>query len=181
VLPRLQELAGAAKAAKIVFVKVDLCDANNVERLFASEKCACVSSARAVLSDSHNDASISRFDAVIHFAGLKAVGEVRAPTGLRRSLVSGSTRSSLPFPFEGKERDPLFLSTDSGWLAQSVAKPLLYYSNNIGSTTVLLAAMAKHGCKTLVFSSSATVYGEPASVPITEAFPLSATNPYGRT
>ncbi len=76
--------------------------------------------------------------AVIHFAGLKAVGE-------------------------------------------SVAKPMEYYYNNIGSTLVLTQTMAKYGCKKIVFSSSATVYGDPATVPITEDFPLSTTNPYGST
>ncbi|KAL1187231.1 hypothetical protein V6Z11_A01G235600 [Gossypium hirsutum] len=79
-----------------------------------------------------------RFDAVIHFAGLKAVGE-------------------------------------------SVSKPLLYHDNNIVGTITLLEVMAAHGCKNLVFSSSATVYGWPKKVPCTEEFPLSAVNPYGRT
>ena len=77
-------------------------------------------------------------DAVIHFAGLKAVGE-------------------------------------------SVEQPLKYYSNNIHGTMVLCEVMAAHGCKSIIFSSSATVYGDPHTVPITEAFPLSATNPYGRS
>lgn len=77
-------------------------------------------------------------DAVIHFAGLKAVGE-------------------------------------------SVAKPLLYYQNNLDSTMVLLEKMASHSVKKLVFSSSATVYGNPAKLPITEDMPRSATNPYGQT
>ncbi len=76
--------------------------------------------------------------AVIHFAGLKAVGE-------------------------------------------SVAKPLDYYENNISGSLVLFGAMAEAGVKTLVFSSSATVYGDPHQVPIREDFPLSATNPYGRS
>lgn len=79
-----------------------------------------------------------RFDAVVHFAGLKAVGE-------------------------------------------SVAKPLDYYANNIGGTLTLCQAMAAAGVRNIVFSSSATVYGDPASVPIREDFPLAATNPYGRT
>ena len=80
----------------------------------------------------------SRFDisAVIHFAGLKAVGE-------------------------------------------SVEKPLMYYANNVSGSIALFEIMAEFGCKQLVFSSSATVYGDPASVPITEDFPLSTTNPYG--
>ena len=76
--------------------------------------------------------------AVIHFAGLKAVGE-------------------------------------------SVEKPLEYYDNNVTGTLVLLEVMAHAGVKTIVFSSSATVYGDPQSVPIREDFPLSATNPYGRS
>jgi UDP-glucose 4-epimerase len=75
-------------------------------------------------------------DAVIHFAGLKAVGE-------------------------------------------SVAQPLRYYDCNVGGAIALCKAMAEAAVKTLIFSSSATVYGDPASVPIREDFPRSATNPYG--
>ncbi|MDR4417485.1 SDR family NAD(P)-dependent oxidoreductase, partial [Bacillus paranthracis] len=77
-------------------------------------------------------------EAVIHFAGLKAVGE-------------------------------------------SVAKPLMYYNNNIISTLVLCDVMQKRNVKKMIFSSSATVYGIPETSPITEEFPLSATNPYGQT
>ncbi|GAD80088.1 UDP-glucose 4-epimerase GalE [Vibrio ezurae] len=77
-------------------------------------------------------------DAVIHFAGLKAVGE-------------------------------------------SVEKPLEYYDNNVNGTLVLVDAMRDAGVTRLVFSSSATVYGDPHTVPITEDFPTSATNPYGRS
>ena len=79
-----------------------------------------------------------QFDAVVHFAGLKAVGE-------------------------------------------SVEKPLLYYQNNVEGTLNLLQAMAEHGCFKLIFSSSATVYGDPETVPIKEDFALSATNPYGQS
>lgn len=75
---------------------------------------------------------------VIHFAGLKAVGE-------------------------------------------STEKPMLYYDNNVAGSLSLFEVMAEFGVKTIVFSSSATVYGDPASVPIQEHFPLSATNPYGQT
>jgi UDP-glucose 4-epimerase len=75
---------------------------------------------------------------VVHFAGLKAVGE-------------------------------------------SVEKPLLYYDNNIGGSIALFETMAEAGVRSVVFSSSATVYGDPETVPITEDFPLSATNPYGRS
>jgi len=77
-------------------------------------------------------------DSVIHFAGLKAVGE-------------------------------------------SVELPLKYYDNNISGTLVLLEVMQEYNCKKIVFSSSATVYGDPHTTPIKEDFPLSCTNPYGRT
>ena len=80
----------------------------------------------------------NEIDSVIHFAGLKAVGE-------------------------------------------SVSKPIMYYRNNLDSTLSLLEVMNEFNCKKLVFSSSATVYGTPASLPIKEDFPLSTTNPYGST
>ncbi len=99
-----------------VFYEMDLCDEASVEQIFSEQK----------------------IDAVIHFAGLKAVGE-------------------------------------------SVSMPLTYYHNNLLSTLNLCKVMSKHGCKKLVFSSSATVYGKPKSVPIREDFPLSCTNPYGQT
>jgi len=81
---------------------------------------------------------VYRPEAVMHFAGLKAVGE-------------------------------------------SVAKPLTYYLNNVGGTAILCDIMAEVGVKNLVFSSSATVYGDPVSNPIREDFPTGATNPYGRS
>jgi len=111
-LARVREIAGRSLA----FVKADLRDREALD---------------AVLRD-------DTFDAVIHFAGLKAVGE-------------------------------------------STEIPLDYYDNNIGGTLTLCHAMAAAGVERLVFSSSATVYGDPASVPIREDFTLSATNPYGRT
>lgn len=77
-------------------------------------------------------------DTVVHFAGLKAVGE-------------------------------------------SVAKPILYYENNVAGTLCLLKVMARHGCKNIIFSSSATVYGPQNQPPYTEEMPTSATNPYGWT
>ena len=80
----------------------------------------------------------NKIDAVVHFAGLKAVGE-------------------------------------------SVQKPILYYHNNLTGTLILCEVMAEFGVKKIVFSSSATVYGSPKSVPIREDFPLSTTNPYGST
>ncbi len=111
-LNRVKKISGA----DVPFFKIDLRDRAPLDNLFASNS----------------------FDAVIHFAGLKAVGE-------------------------------------------SNAVPLKYYNNNIAGTLNLLNAMRKHNTFNIVFSSSATVYGDPASVPITEDFPLHATNPYGRT
>jgi UDP-glucose 4-epimerase len=66
-------------------------------------------------------------------------------------------------------------------VSESVRQPLAYYDNNVGGTLKLLEAMKRAGVRTMVFSSSATVYGDPASVPIREDFPLTATNPYGWT
>ena len=111
-LIRVQELAGKA----LEFHKVDLLDKKTLQAVF-------------------NSADI---DAVVHFAGLKAVGE-------------------------------------------SVTIPLRYYHNNIAGTLTLCEVMGTHNVKNIVFSSSATVYGDPHTVPITEDFPLSPTNPYGRT
>jgi UDP-glucose 4-epimerase len=113
-LQRVRQLSGKM----LKFHRVDLLDKDGLEAVFSS----C-------------DGGV---DAVIHFAGLKAVGE-------------------------------------------SVQRPLAYYHNNITGTLMLCQVMAAHGVKNLVFSSSATVYGDPATVPITEDFPLSCTNPYGHT
>ena len=101
---------------KIQFYKIDVCDKEKLTNIF----------------DENN------IDAVIHFAGFKAVGE-------------------------------------------SVEKPLMYYRNNLDSTLTLLEVMQEHNVKKIAFSSSATVYGKPKSLPIKEDFPLSATNPYGQT
>ncbi|MCD6152080.1 MAG: UDP-glucose 4-epimerase GalE [Deltaproteobacteria bacterium] len=111
-LIRVQELTGK----KLVFHQVDLLDKPTLEKVFAAQP----------------------IDAVIHFAGLKAVGE-------------------------------------------SVEIPLSYYHNNITGTINLCEVMKNHQVTTLVFSSSATVYGDPQTVPIKEDFPLGPTNPYGRS
>ena len=112
-LKRVEEITGKS----VKFYQVDLLDRAGLDRIFAEEK----------------------IEAVIHFAGLKAVGE-------------------------------------------SVAKPLEYYWNNIAGTVVLCQAMAAHGVKRIVFSSSATVYGSPKEIPITENCPKGEiTNPYGQT
>jgi UDP-glucose 4-epimerase len=112
VADRVERITGK----KLRFIEADIRDRAAMTAAFASE----------------------RFDAVIHFAGLKAVGE-------------------------------------------SVAQPLRYYDNNVTGSIVLFECMLDAGVKSLVFSSSATVYGDPATVPIEESFPLSATNPYGRS
>ena len=112
VLDRITTISGGVP----VFYNLDVRDKAKLSEVFATHK----------------------IDAVIHFAGLKAVGE-------------------------------------------SVSKPLEYYNNNVYGTLILAEVMAEHQVFNLVFSSSATVYGDPASVPISEDFPLSATNPYGRS
>ncbi len=101
---------------RVKFYKADVCDKSAVEAIFDADKP----------------------DFVIHFAGLKAVGE-------------------------------------------SVEKPVEYYRNNIDCTLTLLEVMKEKGVKKFIFSSSATVYGDPAKLPVTEDFPLSTTNPYGTT
>jgi len=98
------------------FYEVDLLDEEKLEKVFQENE----------------------IESVIHFAGLKAVGE-------------------------------------------SVSKPIEYYHNNITGTLILLKLMRKYNCKKIVFSSSATVYGNPKQLPIKEDFPLSTTNPYGST
>ena len=113
VLERLKELC---PGAKIDFHRADLRDRPALEKIFAAE----------------------RIDAVVHFAGLKAVGE-------------------------------------------SVEQPMRYYENNVVGSLALFQAMAEAQVFRLVFSSSATVYGDPRSVPIRENFPLHVTNPYGRS
>lgn len=113
VVDRIEKICGIRPE----FIKCDLLDRAALDAVF----------------DAHPE-----IDSVIHFAGLKAVGE-------------------------------------------SVRKPLLYYNNNIGGTVNLLESMLSHGVHRIVFSSSATVYGTPKTVPIREDFPLSTTNPYGET
>lgn len=113
VVDRIEELSGK----KVSFYEGDIRDRACLNRLFSEQK----------------------IDSVIHFAGLKAVGE-------------------------------------------SVEKPWEYYENNISGSLVLFDVMRKHGCKSIIFSSSATVYGNPAQIPITEECPKgTCTNPYGWT
>ena len=113
----LRRVADIIGIPEIPFCKVDIRDREELERVFSAHK----------------------FDACIHFAGLKAVGE-------------------------------------------SVEKPWEYYENNIGGTLTLVDVMRRHGCKNIIFSSSATIYGDPVEIPITENCPKGqCTNPYGWT
>ena len=117
-LERVGELVGDEAAARVSLVQGDICNSRQLEQAFASAS--------------------SSIDAVIHFAGLKAVGE-------------------------------------------SVQQPLRYWNINVNGSRCLLEAMDSHGCHTLVFSSSATLYGYPDTVPISETAPIAPINPYGHT
>lgn len=111
------EVVEKVTGKKVTFYEVDIRDEEKLNEVFETEK---------------------DIFGVIHFAGLKAVGE-------------------------------------------SCALPLKYYDNNVAGTTTLCRVMEKNNCKNIIFSSSATVYGDPHALPIKEDFPLSVTNPYGRT
>lgn len=113
---RVRDLVGSHRSRHLQFHQGDLRNKEDLEKVFSQ----------------------TRFDAVIHFAGLKAV-------------------------------------------AESVSKPGLYYNNNLIGTLNLIEFMGKYGCKKMVFSSSATVYGQPETIPCVEDFQLMAMNPYGRT
>lgn len=113
-----------------------------------------------------------------------AVGErVQRITGKKFTFIEGDIRdrAAMEAAFAAHPVDAVIHFAGLKAVGESVAQPLRYYDNNFNGSLVLLESMAKAGVKTLVFSSSATVYGDPASVPITEDFPLSATNPYGRS
>ena len=117
VLDRIQAIVGEDAARSLTFYQADIADRAALDAIFSKHA----------------------IDAVIHFAGFKAVGE-------------------------------------------SVQKPIEYYTNNIDSTLTLVDVMRSHGCTSIIFSSSATVYGDPDSLPLTEASPKKpATNPYGWT
>lgn len=90
-------------------------------------------------------------------------------------------REKLEIVFKENDIDSVIHFAASKAVGESVEKPLEYYSNNIKNTLVLLETMRKYNVKNFVFSSSATVYGDPHKCPILEDFPLSATNPYGQT
>ncbi len=111
---------------------------------------------------------------------LARVGRI---AGLRPALIEGDIRDLALLERVLAEHRPQAVIHFAGLKAvgESVHKPLEYYDNNLGGTTTLLRAMQGAGLRNIIFSSSATVYGDPASVPIREDFPRSATNPYGRS
>ena len=102
-------------------------------------------------------------------------------TGVQPLIVEGDVRDAdlLARVFAQHPIDGVIHFAALKAVGESVREPLRYYDNNVAGTVALLRAMQVAGVRTLVFSSSATVYGEPATVPIREDFPLSATNPYG--
>ena len=90
-------------------------------------------------------------------------------------------RAALDAVFAGGRIDAVVHFAASKAVGESVAQPLKYYANNVGGLITLAEAMQAHGCRTIVFSSSATVYGDPERLPLTEDAPLAATSPYGAT
>tara|TARA_R110002110_G_C13470513_1_gene720868 strand:- start:107303 stop:108322 length:1020 start_codon:yes stop_codon:yes gene_type:complete len=104
-------------------------------------------------------------------------------TGTRPTLIHGDIRDEtcLAEVFANHSVNSVMHFAGLKAVGESVAEPLTYYDNNVHGTLCLIRAMHSAGVTQLVFSSSATVYGDPASVPIDESFPRSATNPYGRS
>ncbi len=113
----------------------------------------------------------------------EAVNRIAGITGTRPDFIDADIRdkAALERAFEVYDIDVVIHFAGLKAVGESVGNPLLYYQNNVAGSLVLFEVMAEKGCKRLVFSSSATVYGDPASVPIREDFPLSATNPYGQS
>ena len=113
----------------------------------------------------------------------EAVARVERITGKKLRLVEGDIRDRGVLVAALRESGASAVIHFAGLKAvgESVTQPLAYYDNNVVGTLRLLEAMGECGIKTLVFSSSATVYGDPQRLPLTEDHPLSATNPYGRT
>ena len=122
---------------------------------------------------------------VDNFANSKpsVLGRIEGITGVRPRHVTGDIRDRalLNKLFAEHSIDSVIHFAGMKAVGESVARPLAYYDNNVGGTIVLLEAMLEAGVRTIVFSSSATVYGDPDSVPIREDATLGATNPYGRT
>ncbi len=113
----------------------------------------------------------------------ESLARVARITGVRPALIEGDIRDQALLEDLLARHRPQAVIHFAGLKAvgESVQQPLEYYDNNIGGTTTLLRAMQGAGLRNIIFSSSATVYGDPATVPIREDFPRSATNPYGRS
>jgi len=113
----------------------------------------------------------------------EALARVQRITGKKPTLIEGDIRDSAALLAALQQCQPQAVIHFAGLKAvgESVEQPLAYYDNNVLGTLKLLQAMAQCGVKSLVFSSSATVYGDPQRLPLTEDHPLSATNPYGRS
>ncbi|MBH9741852.1 UDP-glucose 4-epimerase GalE [Vibrio navarrensis] len=114
---------------------------------------------------------------------LLVLDRIQQVTGVRPTFYQGDIRDSviLQTIFTEHHIDGVIHFAGLKAVGESVEKPLMYYDNNVSGTLNLVREMDKAGVKSLIFSSSATVYGDPASVPIREDFPTSATNPYGRS
>jgi UDP-glucose 4-epimerase len=132
----------------------------------------------------------------LHAAGMRVVGldnfSNSSPEVLRRLAALGADvsnfaeadvtdRTALDAVFARWKIDAVVHFAAFKAVSESVARPLAYYANNVGGLIALAETMYKHGCKTIVFSSSATVYGQPEQLPINENAPLAATSPYGAT
>lgn len=113
----------------------------------------------------------------------ETVDRIERITGIRPLFFKADIldRKALDDAFEQFRPDAVIHFAGKKAVGESVAKPLMYYHNNITGTLQLLQSMKDHGCKKIAFSSSATVYGTPETVPVSEDFPLSYTNPYGGT
>lgn len=113
----------------------------------------------------------------------KVIDRIEAITGKRPKFyeVNILDEEKMEEIFKKNEIDSVIHFAGFKAVGESVAKPLAYYTNNLTTTLIVLNLMKKYGVRNFVFSSSATVYGDPHTCPILETFPLSATNPYGRT
>ena len=112
-----------------------------------------------------------------------SLDRVKEITGQSVTFIEGDIRDTERLSFAINEHDIEAVIHFAGLKAvgESVDEPLMYYDNNVAGSVALLETMKKCGVKKIIFSSSATVYGDPASVPILEDFPISATNPYGQS
>ena len=113
----------------------------------------------------------------------KVIDRIEAITGKRPKFyeVNILDEEKMEEIFKENEIDSVIHFAGFKAVGESVAKPLAYYTNNLTTTLIVLNLMKKYGVRNFVFSSSATVYGDPHTCPILETFPLSVTNPYGRT